>query len=89
VTQDVLDLYRRAARHVIRSQFASSGDLQRRYAIGRDRADAVLAALEEHGIVGPSPAPGRSRTVLVVAGTVDQMHAVVDAAFPRPAVAGG
>lgn len=69
---------------MIVSQFASVADLQRRFEIGHQRASAVMADLEENGIVGSDRGPGRTRDVLITTGTVAQRDAVIDAAFPRP-----
>lgn len=77
-------LRRRAARLVIVTQFASLRQLEQRFQIGRVRAAAVLADLEEQSIIGPDRGPGRSRDVLVVASTVADRDSVIDAAFPRP-----
>lgn len=77
---DARDLERRAAELVIVTQFGSTSMLQRRLRIGHARAAAVMAVLEEHGVVGPDQGPGRSREVLQRS---EHLHDVVAAEFPQ------
>lgn len=69
------DLLAAAADLVVLDQFGSLTRLQRRLEISHDRAAAVMAALQDHGVVAPETIPGASRYVLV---TPDQLLEVLD-----------
>ena len=57
-------LYEEIRNYVITSGTASTSNLQRKYAIGYNRAGKIMDQLEADGIVGPSMG-GKPRAVLV------------------------
>lgn len=65
------DLLSRAAELVIRTQFGSVSMLQRKLAVNRAKADALMDALEANLIVGPSVADA-ARDVLVSPDNLSQ-----------------
>ena len=66
------DLLSRAAELVIRTQFGSVHMLQRKLAVNRAKADALMDALEANRIVGPR-AGDRARDVLVSPAGIDRV----------------
>ena len=62
----------RAAELVIRTQFGSVSMLQRKLAVNRAKADALMDALEANRIVGPR-AGDRARDVLVSPAGIDRV----------------
>lgn len=75
-------LLRRAARRVIVTQLASPASLARWFDISEERSGALLAELEDAGVVGP-PDLGTSRPVLHDADLV-RAGEIVDQLIPRP-----
>ncbi|MFA7230651.1 MAG: DNA translocase FtsK [Victivallaceae bacterium] len=59
------DLIRKALEIVLLEQKASTSYLQRRLKIGYNRAAELMDMFEERGIVGPPPAGGSKRDILV------------------------
>lgn len=66
------DLLSRAAELVIRTQFGSVSMLQRKLAVNRAKADALMDALEANLIVGP-PVAEKARDVLVRPADIDRV----------------
>lgn len=65
-------LFEEAARIVVQSGIASTSSLQRRYAIGYNRAGKIMDQLEEAGIVGPAQG-GKPRQILVDSLQLERM----------------
>ncbi|MDE7159512.1 MAG: DNA translocase FtsK [Muribaculaceae bacterium] len=65
-------LFDECARVVVMSNTASTSSLQRRYAIGYNRAGKIMDQLEAAGIVGPSQG-GKPRAVLVDQVTLESI----------------
>ena len=65
-------LFAEAAQFIVQSGTASTSSLQRRYAIGYNRAGKLMDQLEAAGIVGPASG-SKPRAVLVDPMTLDQM----------------
>lgn len=65
-------LFDECARAVVMSNTASTSSLQRRYAIGYNRAGKIMDQLEAAGIVGPSQG-GKPRAVLVDQVTLESI----------------
>lgn len=65
-------LFEEAARIVVQSGTASTSSLQRRYAIGYNRAGKIMDQLEEAGIVGPAQG-GKPRQILVDSLQLERM----------------
>ncbi len=61
-------LFEEAAKTIVQTGVASTSSLQRRYAIGYNRAGKIMDQLEAAGIVGPATG-GKPRTVLI-----DELH---------------
>ena len=66
------DLLSRAAELVIRTQFGSVSMLQRKLAVNRAKAGALMDALEANLIVGP-PVADKARDVLVRPADIDRV----------------
>jgi hypothetical protein len=66
------ELIRQAVDLVVSTQFGSTSMLKRKLAIGYERANRVMALLEQHGVVGPTD--GRTaRDVLVRPEQIDEV----------------
>ena len=65
-------LFEEVARLIVTSNTVSSSSLQRRYAIGYNRAGKILDELESVGIVGPANG-GKPRAVLVDATELEEI----------------
>ena len=63
-----------AARFVVSHGFTSTSDLQRHLGMGYAKARRIMDTLERLGIVGPSPASGR--TLLV--HDLDELEKILD-----------
>ena len=64
VMEDIDDLFKEAARIIVRSQQGSVSLLQRKLSVGYTRAARIVDQLEEAGIVGPFEG-SKARAVLV------------------------